>query len=397
MFKKIVSHLLTESNAASDAVIFNNFDTSQGFSAGANATTSYNSSGQNIKLTTSVSGDPGNANQCVKVVPQTGASVDASMFANFTFWIDDTQGNNTVKVTMVDTSNALWSGWTTAAVQNTWGGISLPMSSVTGINKGAIKEIRIGEWNKGTYYVDGLQFDTPINAASGGKTIIQELTSVFENSTAVLQYTYVENINDGRGYTFGFPGFCSGTYDGTEFLKEYQRLNSNNTLVKYIPTFEKIDAMPHPDGKCSNVQGLENFPKDFKSCGNDPAFEQAQQNIVDKDYWNPSQNLANEIGAKYLITKGELYDTFINHGEDGANDIMNSTTQAMGGSPASGIDEKSWLNKFLQTRLKVLQADPTWADAVDRVKVYQNLLNQGNVNLNTPMTIQCYGDTFTIT
>jgi hypothetical protein len=177
MFTKKVSHLAPESNAASDAVIFNNFDTNQGYSAGANATTTYNSSGQNIKLITSVAGDPGNANQCVKVVPQTGVSIDASTFANFTFWIEDTQGNNTVKVTMIDTNNAVWSGWTTAAVQNTWVGISLSMSSVTGINKGAIKEIRIGEWNKGTYYVDGLQFDTSITPPNSKSFSNQDFTA----------------------------------------------------------------------------------------------------------------------------------------------------------------------------------------------------------------------------
>jgi hypothetical protein len=161
MFNSKTLRVIPGVAAVSDPAIFNNFDTSQGYSAGANATTTYNSSGPNVRLTTSVAGDPGNANQCVKVVPQTGASIDASMFANFTFWINDTQGNNTVKVTMVDTSNALWSGWTaTAAVQNTWVAISVPMSSVTGINKGAIKEIRLGEWNIGTYFVDGLQFNT---------------------------------------------------------------------------------------------------------------------------------------------------------------------------------------------------------------------------------------------
>ncbi len=140
--------------------IFNNFDTNQGYSAGPNATVTYNSSGHNVILVTSVSGDPGNANQCVKVIPQSGASVNASSYTYFTFWIDDTQGNNTIKVTMVDTGNAVWSGWTsTSSTKNTWVGISLPMSSVSGINKAAIKEIRIGEWNYGTYYIDGLQFN----------------------------------------------------------------------------------------------------------------------------------------------------------------------------------------------------------------------------------------------
>lgn len=48
--------------------------------------------------------------------------------------------------------------------------------------------------------------------------IIEQLTSIFENDTPELQYTYCQNIHDRRGYTFGFAGFTSGTFDGTEFL-----------------------------------------------------------------------------------------------------------------------------------------------------------------------------------
>ncbi len=87
-----------------------------------------------------------------------------------------------------------------------------------------------------------------VSAAVTGtqRDTIYKLTSIFENSTTTLQYTYVENIGDGRGLTFGFAGFCSGTYDGTMFLKKYQALNPNNILVKYIPAFERIDSLPHP-------------------------------------------------------------------------------------------------------------------------------------------------------
>ncbi len=225
---------------------------------------------------------------------------------------------------------------------------------------------------------------------------IFKLTSIFENSTTTLQYTYVENIGDGRGLTFGFAGFCSGTYDGTMFLKKYQSLNPNNILVKYIPAFERIDSLPHPGGLCSDTTGLANFPADFRSCGNDPAFKQAQHNLVDELYWNPSQAAANEVGAKYAITAGELYDSFINHGEDGARDIINQTNSAVG-KISTGTDEKTWLNKFLNIRYGILAADPTWSEAVDRVKVYQKLLNtDNNANLARPITVTCYGDTFTI-
>jgi chitosanase len=43
---------------------------------------------------------------------------------------------------------------------------------------------------------------------------IDQLTSLFENSTPILQYGYCENINDGRGFTAGRAGFCSGTGEG---------------------------------------------------------------------------------------------------------------------------------------------------------------------------------------
>ncbi|MDF2801684.1 MAG: glycoside hydrolase family 18 [Anaerocolumna sp.] len=226
---------------------------------------------------------------------------------------------------------------------------------------------------------------------------IYKLTSIFENSTTTLKYTYAENIGDGRGLTFGFAGFCSGTYDGTMFLKKYQSLNPNNILVKYIPAFERIDNLPHPDGLCSDTTGLANFPADFSSCGNDPYFIQAQHNLVDELYWNPSQVAASQIGAQYAITAGELYDSFINHGESGAWDIINQTNNAVG-KISAGTNEKTWLNKFLSIRYAILAADPTWSEAVDRVKVYQKLLNtDNNVNLTRPLTVTCYGDTFTIT
>ena len=184
------------------------------------------------------------------------------------------------------------------------------------------------------------------------KQVIQEITSIFENSTTDLQYDYVENIKDGRGYTFGFAGFCSGTYDGMKFLREYQHLNPHNSLIPFIPIFEQIDAGPHDaDGKSADTRGLGAFPKAFQACANDPAFKQAQQNIADELYWTPSQAMAEKLGAQYVITRGELYDAYINQGEDGVVEMIHQVNQNLGGSPKTGVDEKKWLEEFLKVRL----------------------------------------------
>ena len=228
------------------------------------------------------------------------------------------------------------------------------------------------------------------------KAVIQQLTSVFENSTTEPQYAYVENIHDGRGYTFGIAGFCSGTYDGTRVLKEYARLHPGNALVRFLPAFEKIDAGPHPAGISADIRGLADFSRAFQSCADDPALRQAQRNIADELYWQPSQAMADEIGVRLPITRGELYDATVNHGDDAVRDMIRDVNRAVGGTPQSGVDEKKWLAQFLSARLAILKADPTWAQAVDRIAVYRRLLAEGNVGLEVPFAITCYGDKYEI-
>jgi chitosanase len=226
---------------------------------------------------------------------------------------------------------------------------------------------------------------------------IERLTSIFENDTPTLQYTYCENIHDRRGYTFGFAGFCSGTYDGSLFLEEYARLKPGNVLASWLPAFRAIDAGTHDaEGRNPSTAGLEGFPEAFRACGSDPTFRQAQQNLVERLYWGPSQRIARRMGARLPITRGELYDATINHGEDGAAALARQTTRTLGGSPRGGVDERAWLAKFLALRLALLRSDGTWKHSIGRVRVYQRLLDEDNVNLERPIRVEVYGDRFTL-
>jgi len=226
---------------------------------------------------------------------------------------------------------------------------------------------------------------------------IEQLTSIFENDTPILQYTYCQNIHDRRGLTFGFAGFTSGTYDGTLFLEEYQRLAPGNPLVRYLPAFKKIDAGPHDaEGRNPSLAGLAGFRETFRALGDDPAFIQAQQNLVDHLYWGPSQRIARRVDARLPISRGEFYDACINHGEDGLEELVHATNHRLGGTPRNGIPERKWLAEFLTQRLALLRSDPDWRRSTDRVKVYQRLLARGNVRLVRPIRLTCYGDHFVL-
>jgi chitosanase len=227
------------------------------------------------------------------------------------------------------------------------------------------------------------------------KRTIQTLTSIFENSSLDLQYTYVANIGDQRGWTFGFPGFTSGTYSGTFFLEEYRRQRRNNPLNRFLPTFRRIDAGPHDrEGRNPDTSGLEEFPDVFRSLGADPKFRRAQHILVNRLAWRPALRLAERLGTRQHITLGQLYDAYVNHGEDGINRLIRRTNRRAGGTPADGVNENAWLKTFLQTRFRVLRADPVWTLATDRIRVYERLLRDRNVRLRTPMKIDCYNNHF---
>jgi chitosanase len=239
-----------------------------------------------------------------------------------------------------------------------------------------------------------LAFGAQAPAASVKKTI-QQLSSIFENSTPVFQYTFVANIGDQRGYTFGFVGFTSGTYSGTFFLEEYQRLNPGNALVRFLPAFRRIDAGPHDsEGRNPSTEGLEEFPAAFQSCGGDPAFRRAQIRLVNRLIWNPAMAVARKLRVRYPLTQGQIYDAYVNHGEDGINRLLAKAKRRAGGTPATGVSEKKWLDAFLAVRLAVLRKDSTWVHAVDRIAVYQRLLRDRNYRLRRPIEVDCYGNHF---
>ena len=110
-------------------------------------------------------------------------------------------------------------------------------------------------------------------------------------ATSTLPCRAVEYDNDNRGATFGRSGFTTGTGDGLDLLKLYTKLNPNNILAKYIPIFIKLQGTPN---------GLSpQFAIDVATAAaNDPKFITAQDQLNDRDYFNPSQDYARQIGAR---------------------------------------------------------------------------------------------------
>lgn len=226
------------------------------------------------------------------------------------------------------------------------------------------------------------------------KVTCLQLTTACENSSGTFDYNYAENIGDGRGITFGIIGFTTGTYDGNELIKYYTQLNPNNTLAKYIPSLDKIDNGKHDsEGKSDDTTGLENFISDVQACS-DPLFKQAQLYELNVHYWNPAIKVANSMGAKNNLTLAFIYDMCVNHGEDGAQDYVDRVKKDLGGTPVTGVDENDFLYALMDYRYDDLAKDDP--EGKDRVKAFEKLLDEENLDIKAPFEFTVYGDTYTI-
>ena len=70
-----------------------------------------------------------------------------------------------------------------------------------------------------------------------------QIVSSAENSSLnwKAQYKYIEDIGDGRGYTAGIIGFCSGTGDMLDLVELYTARVPGNVLAKYLPALRNVE------------------------------------------------------------------------------------------------------------------------------------------------------------
>jgi chitosanase len=231
--------------------------------------------------------------------------------------------------------------------------------------------------------------------------VVAQMISVFENGTPEIQYGYVEDLNDGRGYTAGRAGFCTACGDLLTVVNDYTTQVPDNALAKYLPTLTRLAASSD-----DSTDGLDGFERAWRTAAREPAFRQAQDRVTDGLYGAPARKLAEDNGVRSALGLAILVDTAVQQGTDDDPDglpaVVRKTNAEMGGAPADGIDETKWLRGFLDVRRTILENPSSsdtrkvWSESVGRVDALRALLDAGNLDLTTPFTITPFGDPQTI-
>ena len=229
------------------------------------------------------------------------------------------------------------------------------------------------------------------------KAVAEAMTSIWENDTPIVDYAYSENINDGRGYTSGRAGFCTGTGDAIQVIDCYDKLRTaanGNVMAKYMPALTTINdkyiATGMDQGDTSLLDAVGNWINDwgasYTTMTTRADFKACQDQLSDRLYYFPAMQAVVQVGLTQALTRAALYDMWINQGDD---TLVKQTNSALGVKATIGVGnavtEDAWLQKFLELRRDLLAGDATWKTSVDRVAGYEKARRRGNWDLSQPV------------
>ncbi len=229
-------------------------------------------------------------------------------------------------------------------------------------------------------------------ASPAKKNIAMKLVSSAENSSLHWrrQYKYIEDIHDGRGYTAGIIGFCSGTGDMLEVVKDYEAHKRHNVLARFLPALRRVNGS-------DSHRGLgRKFVHAWKVAAHDPIFRQAQNRERDRVYFGPAVRRAKADGLR-ILGQFIYYDAIVMHGP-GHDSVsfggIRATARRHARTPADGGRELRYLNAFLDARKAAMRTEEAHQDT-SRVDTEQRVfLRQHNFNLTLPLTWHVYGDRY---
>ncbi|WP_326669417.1 chitosanase [Streptomyces canus] len=231
-------------------------------------------------------------------------------------------------------------------------------------------------------------------AAPAKKELAQQLVASAENSTLDWRsaYAYIEDIGDGQGYTAGIIGFCTGTNDLLTLVEGYTKAHPGNGLAKYLPALRAVDGT-------DSHEGLDpGFTAAWKTEARVPAFQKAQDTARDRVYFDPAVRLA-KLDGLGALGQFVYYDAMVFHGP-GTDPTsfygLRERALQKSDSPTEGGSEKAYLDTFLDIRRAAMKSRDADIDTTRVDTAQRRFLDEGNLDLSTPLEWRVYGETYRV-
>ena len=247
------------------------------------------------KLELANSGDPSISERSLVITKET--SVDVSNYKYLTFWIKD-NGTNSAKVHLIDASgNATSGNWTGNVTAGKWSQLSVSLDQFKNIDLSKITGVVIGEWNKGSYLIDDVQFTD---------VLAKDLKLSASKNTGTYNDSFEVTLTAGEGQSIYYtvdgsqPTISSTKYSNSLTIDESMTLKAivvDNQNISEVYEFDYI--IDHQDNRIYTPVVVQTF----EDQNNFSAANGASGTIVTNEKHSGEQSL------KYVKTKSEAAST----------------------------------------------------------------------------------------
>jgi chitosanase len=221
------------------------------------------------------------------------------------------------------------------------------------------------------------------------KARIKAITNVFEVGKPQADYVYVEDLNDGRGFTVTNYGFVTKEREVAQVIAKFAAKVPDSALVDFLP------RLP-PKARGADTRELKDFPAAWMAAAKDSTdMAEACEAVADALYFNPAMKAAESFGMASPLGRAIVYDTALQHGDGDDHDslraIFRRTKAATSG--VSDMAQADFLFAFLEVRRDVLlkpadkATEKGWRESVTRVDALQNILAE-NPGLEGPIRVR---------
>ena len=216
------------------------------------------------------------------------------------------------------------------------------------------------------------------------------LVSSAENSSLNwrAQYRYIEDIRDGRGYTAGIIGFCSGTGDMLEVVQAYtgparatgSRGSSARSSASTAATRTRAWA-----GSSSRPGGgrRRSPPSAARRTRSATASTSGR-----RSRWRRPTGCSHSASSPTTTPRWCTASTGCAACASGA--------LARAQTPAAGGDERAYLEAFLDERVVEMRKEAAHEDVTRIETAQRRFLREGNLDLALPLRWAVYGDNYSI-
>jgi chitosanase len=230
----------------------------------------------------------------------------------------------------------------------------------------------------------------PITYTPAQRHAINCIISVFETGRVPNPgaYSTCTILPDGAGISYGMHQSTDRAGSLDNIVKRYIELGGVHAaaLQAYLPYFaSNKSATEPPKGPWSaETRAVIDL---LKVAGADPIMHQAQEEVFDRDYFQPAVNHANQIGLTKALSLAVVYDTCIHSGPGGVTMIRNMFAAK---SPANGGTEAEWVKSYLNARRNWLATHKMTIlhGTVYRMDALLALVQAGNWDLTPPFKVR---------